>query len=128
MWALEALAIYLTPFLIIGIAVKMLMKRYGVETIRRSRAGRDQTQTAQNFSPRRLANRGLRPPQLALQKPLVAEAPSPGPPQLAAALARGLLPSSSIITAIVKRPLRWPTLGTAGEPLRMEMFSSAIFA
>ncbi len=31
MWALEALAIYLTPFLIIGIAVKMLMKRYGVE-------------------------------------------------------------------------------------------------
>ena len=31
MWALEALAICLTPFLIIGIAVKMLMKRYGVE-------------------------------------------------------------------------------------------------
>jgi hypothetical protein len=31
MWALEALAIYLTPFLIIGIAAKMLMKRYGVE-------------------------------------------------------------------------------------------------
>ena len=31
MWALETLAIYLTPFLIIGIAVRLLMKRYDVE-------------------------------------------------------------------------------------------------
>jgi hypothetical protein len=31
MWALETLAIYLTPFLIIGIAVRLLMKRYGVD-------------------------------------------------------------------------------------------------
>ena len=30
MWALETLAIYLTPFLIVGIAVKLLMKRYSV--------------------------------------------------------------------------------------------------
>ena len=30
MWALETLAIYLVPFLIVGIAVKLLMKRYGV--------------------------------------------------------------------------------------------------
>jgi hypothetical protein len=30
-WALETLAIYLTPFLIIGIAVRLLMKRYGVD-------------------------------------------------------------------------------------------------
>jgi hypothetical protein len=29
MWALETLAIYLTPFLIIGIAVRFLMKCYG---------------------------------------------------------------------------------------------------
>jgi hypothetical protein len=31
MWALETVAIYLTPFLIIGIAVRLLMKRYGVD-------------------------------------------------------------------------------------------------
>ncbi|WP_198164106.1 hypothetical protein [Bradyrhizobium jicamae] len=31
MWALETLAIYLTPFLIIGIAVKLLMKRSAVD-------------------------------------------------------------------------------------------------
>jgi len=31
MWALETLAIYLTPFLIIGIAVRLLTKRYGVD-------------------------------------------------------------------------------------------------
>ncbi|MBR0697318.1 hypothetical protein [Bradyrhizobium lablabi] len=31
MWELEALAIYLTPFLIIGIAIRFLMKRYGVD-------------------------------------------------------------------------------------------------
>jgi len=31
MWALETLAIYLTPFLIIGLAVRLLMKRFGVD-------------------------------------------------------------------------------------------------
>jgi hypothetical protein len=31
MWALETLAIYLTPFLIIGIAVRLLMKRNGID-------------------------------------------------------------------------------------------------
>jgi hypothetical protein len=31
MWALETLAIYLVPFLIIGVAIKLLMKRYGVD-------------------------------------------------------------------------------------------------
>ena len=31
MWALQTLAIYLVPFLMIGIAIKLLMKRYGVD-------------------------------------------------------------------------------------------------
>jgi hypothetical protein len=31
MRALETLAIYLTPFLILGAAVKFMMKRYGVD-------------------------------------------------------------------------------------------------
>ena len=31
MWALETLAIYLTPFLLIGIAVRFLMKRFAVD-------------------------------------------------------------------------------------------------
>jgi len=30
MWALETLAIYLVPFLIVGLAIKLLMKRHGV--------------------------------------------------------------------------------------------------
>ncbi len=30
MWALQTLAIYLVPFLLIGIAVTLLMMRYGV--------------------------------------------------------------------------------------------------
>jgi hypothetical protein len=29
--SLETLAIYLTPFLVIGIAIKLLMKRYGTD-------------------------------------------------------------------------------------------------
>ncbi|MEH2595018.1 hypothetical protein V1278_001931 [Bradyrhizobium sp. AZCC 1577] len=31
MWALEVLAIYVTPFLLLGAAIKFLMKRYGVD-------------------------------------------------------------------------------------------------
>jgi hypothetical protein len=31
MWALTVFAIYVTPFLIFGLAVKFLMRRYGVE-------------------------------------------------------------------------------------------------
>jgi hypothetical protein len=42
MWALEVLAIYITPFLLLGAAIKFLMKRYGVDLSDvQSQAGRN---------------------------------------------------------------------------------------
>ena len=55
MRALQTLAIYVTPFFIIGIAVMLLMKRKGVESIRCSSAGGTDPQSAQGVSPGCLA-------------------------------------------------------------------------
>ena len=59
MKALEVFAIYVTPFLIIGAAIKLLMKRYALDLSDVKNAG---SKPRRRFSARSLAYRRIRTP------------------------------------------------------------------
>ena len=64
MKAFETFAIYITPFLVFGAAVRFLMKRYAVDLSDVEKAGGPQTKA--QISPRGLAHRRVRPHDVAI--------------------------------------------------------------